>query len=227
MFSGGEAALHEFVGLVGNEAEWESGWGGDLASGEIWGDVAGVCEPVFAGGGDLDAAGGGEAELALGDEDVVEAGENFAGVVRGFAAEGAEDHGDAHGCGESLSGDVPDDGGEGAVGRGGDEEEVAADFAGGKIYRVDLEAGRGAGGALKEELLDGAGGVEFGGECGTGAGGIDHLGTEERVLHCGGGLEGDGVEEFQVGGGVGCVGCGVGESNEAYGALSGAERSAD
>ncbi len=74
--------------------------------------MAGVRESVCAGGGDLNAAGGGEAELALRDEDVVEAGENFAGVVRGFAAEGSEDHGDAHGCGETFAGDVSDDGGE-------------------------------------------------------------------------------------------------------------------
>ena len=87
MFSGREAAVHELVCWSGTKTEWESGWGGDLASGEIGGDVASVREPVFAGGGDLDTAGGCEAELALGDEDVVEAGENFAGVVRGFAAE--------------------------------------------------------------------------------------------------------------------------------------------
>ncbi len=52
---------------------------------------------------------------------------------------------------------------------------------------------------MKEELLHGAGGVEFGGESGAGAGGVDHFGAEERVLHGGGGLEGDGVQEFQVG----------------------------
>ena len=105
--------------------------------------MAGVRERVFAGECDADAAGGGKAKLALRDENVVEAGENVAGVVRGLATQSAENHGDTHGRGQALSGDVADNGGERSVGRGGDEEEIAADFAGGKIDGVDLKAGRG------------------------------------------------------------------------------------
>jgi hypothetical protein len=80
---------------------------------------------------------------------------------------------------------------------------------------------------LEEELLDGAGGVELGGDGGALAGVGDHFRDEEGFLDGGGGLEGDGVEELEIGGGVGGGGVGIGEGDDADGAMSGAEGGAD
>ena len=56
------------------------------------------------------------------------------------------------------------------------------------------------------------------------AGGFDHLGAEERVFDGRGGLQGDGVEQFQIGRRVGCAGRIAGQGDDAGHALPGAQR---
>lgn len=89
-------APNQGVHLIGNEAEGQCRWRAEFATGEIGRNVARVSERVLAGERDADAARGGKAEVALRDENVVETGENVAGIVGGLATQSAENHGDTH-----------------------------------------------------------------------------------------------------------------------------------
>ena len=175
---GARRAGDELVELIGGQAEGQSGRGFQLDAGDVGADVAGVGGGEGAVREEVDAAGGGEAHLGLAEESVVEVGEDGGGVAGGFAAEDAEDHGDAHGGGEAFAGDVADDGEEGAVFVGREEEEVAADLAGGVEGGFNVEAGSRTGGAGEEELLDVLGGCYLGGEGGAAA--CDANGAEDE-----------------------------------------------
>ena len=165
--------------------------------------------------GDPDAASRGEAELALRDQRVVEPEKNIAWIMRGLAAQHAEDHGDAHGGGKALARNIPHNGGERSVRRRGDEEEIAANFACGQVDGLDLKARRRTRRALQQQLLHGAGGLKLGCESGAGAGGIDHFCAQQGVGDGGRGLQSNGVQQFQIGRGVGRASCSVGQSDDA------------
>ena len=92
--------------------------------------MASIRQSVFPGEGNPDASSS-EAELALRDQRIIEAEENLAWVVRGLGTKSAEDHRDAHGCSQTLSGDIADNGDERAVRCRRYEEEVATDLTGG------------------------------------------------------------------------------------------------
>src|SRR2546429_6087154 len=66
------------------------------------------------------------------------------GVMRGLATKSAEDHRHPHGRSQTLSGDIADNGNEGAVWCRGNEEEVATDLTSREVDRFHLEARRGA-----------------------------------------------------------------------------------
>ncbi len=106
--------------------------------------MAGIRQSVLAGEGNPDAASSSEAELALRDQRIVEAEENLARVMRGLATKSAEDHRHPHGRSQTLSGDIADNGNEGAVWCRGYEEEVATDLTSREVDRFHLEARRGA-----------------------------------------------------------------------------------
>ena len=68
-----ETAMNEFVHLVGDETERQSRRCVEFAAGEIRSDVSGVGEGELARERNTDAASGGEAELAFGNERIIQA----------------------------------------------------------------------------------------------------------------------------------------------------------
>ena len=64
--------------------------------------MACIRKQVFAGKGNSDAAGGGEAELIWGTQRIVKPKQNLSRVVRRFAPQGAKYKSDAHGGRHSL-----------------------------------------------------------------------------------------------------------------------------
>ena len=95
--------MNRGIDLIGNEAEGQRRRRTELAAGEIRRNVAGVRKRVLAGERDANAARSGKAKLALRDENVIEPGENVAGIMRCLATQSAENHGDTHGRCQTLS----------------------------------------------------------------------------------------------------------------------------
>ena len=152
-----------------------------------------IRQNVFSGEGNPNAAGGGEAQVALSNQRVVESEQDLARIVGGLATQSAKDHRDTHCGGQALTGYVSDDSDERAVRCGGYKEKITAYLAGRQINGFHLKTGCGTRRALKQELLNCTGGMEFRGKRSTSSCGIDHFGAKKRICYRCGCLQSNGV----------------------------------